>query len=229
MRYTEAVAEARRLTKRSEQDQWRLAELTWEQIESGKSGAQWARDIGVDASHANRLYRIWDKWINEDVTLRPPFAEAYTWSIGDRRVAEIEEHGSLYAANARRAIRNLPPEKKAEVIEELLAEPEARRAAGRVLDKHYDEARARERHRDEPYRTPQSTPDFAIEVLVRLRAISAAIKNATDLILSGPQLDDAADLVAVVDWQTNALTIVRAALAGRSDLDAELAEILREG
>src|SRR6266487_2245779 len=58
-KYEKAVAEARRLVKRSEEDQWRLAELTWEQVEGGKSRAQWARDVGVGRTSVMRWYKIW--------------------------------------------------------------------------------------------------------------------------------------------------------------------------
>lgn len=123
MRYEDAVAEGRRLVKRSEADQWRLAELTWEQVEAGKSMRQWARDIGVSYSHVNALYHVWDKLINDHLgDQRPTFADVYNIVRG--RAAQVEEHGSQYAAEARAAVRNMPPEKKAQVARELLAEPE---------------------------------------------------------------------------------------------------------
>src|SRR5215813_11835152 len=62
MDYATAVFEARRLIKRSEEDQWRLAELTWEQIEAGRSKSQWGRDIGVSEAEVRRLYKIWNRW-----------------------------------------------------------------------------------------------------------------------------------------------------------------------
>ena len=228
--YTDAVAEARQLVKRSEEDQWRLAELTWEQVETGKSQRQWAKDIGVSPSHSRYLYKVWAEFgAHRDAQ---SFAEAYNAMLG--RDSDVEEHGSQYAANAARAIRNMPPERKAEMAAELLAEPEV---AAQVIDD--PKARATVRHAlDERYdslpkpyegRIEKAPHDHAIEVLVRLRGISAAIKAATDVILSGPQLDGADDLLAVVDWQANALNIIRTALTGRSDMDAELAKILESG
>lgn len=221
------------LSRRSEEDQWRLAELTWQQVkpQGEKLRSEWARDIGVHPSYVSRLYAIWRDLGDLGHQDRPRFADAYVKTIPNR-AEEAEEHGSSYAANARRAIRNLPPEKKAEVIEELLrSEPAARAAAGRVLDEHFDAARMRDRGRDEPYKTPQSAPDFAVEVAVKLRAISAAIRDASDLVLSGPSLADAGGaggLLPVIDWQTNALGIIRGRLAGQPDMDAELEKILRE-
>jgi hypothetical protein len=230
--YKEAVAEARKLVKRSEADQWRLAELTWEQVQAGKSRRQWARDIGKADSTVRYWFRMWERW-GARGRARPSFPEAYN----EIRGWTDDEHDSEYQRKAHQAIRNMPPERKAEVAAELLTEPEvaeqviadpaARAATGRALDEHYNRER-RLREQETPT-APPSTHDFAIEVLVRLRAISAAIKNATDLILSGPQLDAADDLRAVIAWQTNALGILDAALAGRSDMDAELAKILEEG
>lgn len=62
--YISAVTEARTLVKRSEADQWRLAQLTYENAapfgrNGKKSLAQWAEDIGVHSSYAERLYKVW--------------------------------------------------------------------------------------------------------------------------------------------------------------------------
>jgi hypothetical protein len=78
--YAAAVTEARTLVKRSEADQWRLAELTWQQVEAGKSRRQWAKDIGVSHTHAERLYIVWSTWSGNQVATRPLFAEAYNFS-----------------------------------------------------------------------------------------------------------------------------------------------------
>ena len=83
--YTDAVTEARTLIKRSEDDQWRLAKLTWEKsqpqrgreiLPEGKvSVAQWARDIGVDDEYARRLRLAWERFGSDP--LRPKFSDAY--------------------------------------------------------------------------------------------------------------------------------------------------------
>jgi hypothetical protein len=74
--YQAAVVEARTLVKRSEEDQWRLAQLTWEQApEVGFK--QWAEDIGVHISYARRLSAIWQSHRKDDVSSRLPFNEAY--------------------------------------------------------------------------------------------------------------------------------------------------------
>lgn len=76
MTYEQAVSEARTLVKRSDEDQWRLAQLTWEQVKAGKSRAQWARDIGVGVDHAEDLYAIWNRWKGVDPPHRPRFNSA---------------------------------------------------------------------------------------------------------------------------------------------------------
>ena len=224
MNYKDAVAEGRRLVKRSEQDQWRLAELTWEQVQAGNTRNQWGRDIGISGRYAATLYNMWERWGTVNFSSRPPFTEAYKIATG--LAEQIEKYGSEHAAKTRAAIRNMTPSEKAEVTEELLEEPEARRAAGRALDKHYDRDRE-QRERETPTK-PVSQYDASIELLVRLRAISAAIKNATDLIMSTPRFGDTDDLAAVVDRQIHALSVMRDVLIGRPGMDDELAKILNE-
>lgn len=120
--YNEAVAEARTLVKRSENDQWRLAELTWDQIEAGATRSQWAKDTGVSIAHVARYYRIWARW-GFDLEVRPSFNEAYM--VIREGVDDPEEARRItYERQALGPIRNMPPERKAEVARELLADPE---------------------------------------------------------------------------------------------------------
>jgi hypothetical protein len=126
-KYEKAVAEARRLVSRSEEDQWRLAELTWQQVEDGKTRQQWARDVGVHPSTTGRWYKMWVRWGGlADQQLRPPFAEA--WEVITGAAVATEQHGSDYAAKARTAIRNMAPERKAEIARDLLADEEVAQA-----------------------------------------------------------------------------------------------------
>lgn len=80
--YDSAVTEARTLVKRSETDQWRLSQLTWENAASyGQGGkktiGQWARDIAVDDSYASRLWAMWERFGLDQTRSLPPFNEAY--------------------------------------------------------------------------------------------------------------------------------------------------------
>jgi hypothetical protein len=113
MQYQQAVAEARSLVKRSEEDQWRLAELTWEQVQAGRSRSKWAEDIDISPDMTSRWYRLWEEWRGVAAAARPPFAEAL--SPFNRHSEEIR---------TKRGIRNLSPERRAEVVRELLTDPE---------------------------------------------------------------------------------------------------------
>jgi hypothetical protein len=120
MQYQEAVTEARTLVKRSETDQWRLAELTWEQVNSGISQGQWARDTGMARSHVQYLFRVWRD--RPRAASLPNFSDAY---VAARHGIDPEESASArQAERAASEIRRLPPERKAEVVREALADPE---------------------------------------------------------------------------------------------------------
>ncbi len=221
MRYKDAVAEARRLVKQSEEDQWRLAELTWTTTQD-VTQRKWATDVGVDFRTVGRWRQIWQHKIEH-------VADGRTYAETEAIIRGSSDGESLRQTESIRTVHNLPPEKKAEVVEELLddADQKVRHAAIKALDKHYD--RERELRQRETPTALQSAFDAAIELLVRQRAITAANKTATDLVMSGAEFGDTTDNVAIADWQINALNILRTAISGRSGMDAELAEILKEG
>ena len=119
MNYDEAVTEARRLVKRSEEDQWRLAELTWEMVRGGISQRQWAIDIEVSEAHARFLVHIWDAYrVRTD---RPAFADAYAAAKG-----LPEDRQERREMEAVKRLQSMPPERKAEIVQELLENPEVR-------------------------------------------------------------------------------------------------------
>ena len=64
MDYAAAVTRGRFLLKRSNEDQWELAELTWKVLkEKGYGfGKQWAADLGCDESHVSRLKAVWERY-----------------------------------------------------------------------------------------------------------------------------------------------------------------------
>jgi hypothetical protein len=221
--YNEAVAEARQLVKRSEEDQWRLAELTWEQVEAGKSAAQWARDIGVSATHAKTLRRIWKNDRHLDVDERPPFAEAYAVTNTPQKSAETEEYGSRYQAEAKAALRNMPPERKAEVARELLNEPEvaervvhdstARENVRRALDERYEQA-------PKPYPVqPAGVGSEPFELLSRFRKVHVEVDAIVQLILSGRAVvnDTERDaLLKEAEWLEAAAGTIKSGLSAGS-------------
>jgi len=113
---------------RSEEDQWRLAELTWEQVEAGKTRTQWATDIGVHVSHAARLYTVWARFgfalARND---RPAYAEAFL--MVERNADSVDEARTRKAEQkAVGTVRGMAPERKAEIARELLEDDEVAQA-----------------------------------------------------------------------------------------------------
>lgn len=130
MRYREAVAEAKQLRKRSEADQWRLAELTWEQTKrDGVATRKWADDVGVSQPYVVKLAQIWEAHGDNPVIARPAFADAYAEARGlplersDRRVRE-----------AAATLRKASLEDRATVIGEVLGSSEGADVMEKVLD-----------------------------------------------------------------------------------------------
>ena len=135
MRYKEAVTEARQLLKRSEADQWRLAELTAEVLGGGKSTRDWASDIGVSHVHVSYLAKVWDAYGVNPVNARPTFANAYAEAKGmpiDRDERRLREAVSN--------LRSAPVERRTEIITELISDPEVREG---IREEFHREARDR--------------------------------------------------------------------------------------
>ncbi len=64
MNYRQAVAKGRALLKRSETDQWELAELTYD-VTTGEdrvTQVTWADDIGVTDTHVRNLAKAWERF-----------------------------------------------------------------------------------------------------------------------------------------------------------------------
>lgn len=198
MKYEKAVAEARQLVKRSEADQWRLAELTWQQVASGKSREQWARDTGMNRVRVQRLYRIWEGWGTGSPASRPSFTEAY--DIVQGRTAEVEQHGTRAVAEARRSVRNMPPEQRAAVVREALADPvvaqqvmadpETRQAVQRVERERVEERfeRGQIEPSDTTERLDRAQADYAW--LVALDRAAGALAEAQSLMARAPKTTD---------------------------------------
>ena len=72
----QAADEARHLVERSERDWWRLAEITWHQINAGADRAQWAAEVGVTYVTANRWVQLWDRFGTVPADERPRYAKA---------------------------------------------------------------------------------------------------------------------------------------------------------
>jgi hypothetical protein len=139
--YRKAVSEGRALVKRSEADQWRLAELTSEVLAAGRTTREWAADIGCSAQHASMLNRVW--LVNQVYreSDRPTFANAYAEAKG-MPVDRSERREREAISNIRKAT----PERRAQIISELVEEePEAEDALRETLNTRQHQ-RLHERH-----------------------------------------------------------------------------------
>jgi hypothetical protein len=132
MQYQEAVTEFHRLDNEIESDQWRQAQLTWENSapdgtrDGRQSLSSWARDVGKDRSWIGRLWRMWSDHGDRSPQDLPPFAETYRlYSTG----FDDPEEALRYNQERRTLadVRNLQPERKAQVARELLADPDVAR------------------------------------------------------------------------------------------------------
>jgi hypothetical protein len=106
MTYDQAVARGRFLVKRSEADQWELAELTHDRT-TGEDAVQlkvWAAAIGISQPHASRLRAVWEQF--GEIVGRQSFSDCYTRVKVRDRTGELERR-------ARRNGRTLSSEERA--------------------------------------------------------------------------------------------------------------------
>jgi hypothetical protein len=126
MRYREAVREAKRLVKRTEQDHWRLAEITYEQVrDKGVTLRQWASDIGTSHVHVHFLVKVWDDWGGKPLTERPAWADAYAHAQG--RPSDPDERSQARRKANADVLLNLPPVERAEMVIRLMTDEEVAR------------------------------------------------------------------------------------------------------
>jgi hypothetical protein len=73
----QAAAEARQLVQLSERIWWRLAEITWQQVNAGIDIGQWAADLHIGYVTVNRWVQVWDRYGTVPADKRPSYAEAW--------------------------------------------------------------------------------------------------------------------------------------------------------
>jgi hypothetical protein len=212
--YKEAVAEARQLVKRSEDDQWRLAQLTWEQVQAGKTRKQWAQDIGVSETHARILYTVWNRFQDQTHDVRFSFGDRYemakTGTEGPRAARESQAVGT---------VRNMPPERKAELVRELTKDDAVvAAAASRALEERNAELptpRVRERTKSDRYS----------DALTAMRAADAAIDRFANAV-SGAEWTavEADSFETILARWSGAIELIRAGLQSGT-WDDELAKL----
>ena len=192
--YTEAVTEARTLVKRSEDDQWRLAELTFQAVEAGTTRKQWAQDVGVSESYAQRLWRVWAQFQDQrdDVSFSDAYGQIAPTSSRD--------------GNIDSAIRNMAPERKAEVARGLLREPQVTREVVKDRDVSATFATAEIAHQNQRHAAHEyAHRDDPINDSVRASKQNVALSTALhEMAEAGLRLSKAMESIARLDIDTSA-------------------------
>lgn len=128
MSYRNDVAEAKQLVKRSEEDLWRLAELTWRNIrpQGEATQRQWAADVGWKSHQdVGRYAQIWARFGGAHHQERPTFADAY---------AKLRTGDDDATSAGHRADRSLNAASPAAVAKAVAANPDFQRAIARNTD-----------------------------------------------------------------------------------------------
>ncbi len=64
--YRSAVSEVKRLLRESEDDMWRVAELTYQMVdEQGVKAADWAADTGLSTTRVNSYRKVWKRFASK--------------------------------------------------------------------------------------------------------------------------------------------------------------------
>lgn len=241
MEYQAAVAEARRLDEvieeaevAAEEAKWARAELAHAQVQSGTTRAQWARDTGKDKSTIGLWVQMWERW-GLDRDQRPAFSEG--WNIVLGRADRAAQYGSQYAGEAAQAVRNMPPQQKAEVVREALADPAT--AEQVVADPHTDATitRARMRRDDQREtgvrdRAHQEAPGLIhhSRIYGGLVDMDAAERRLADALTQFQEIDlddgDRAKITERVDAVRRMLDAITAHVTSGQRFDDELAQLL---
>lgn len=224
MSYRSDVAKARRLIKRSEADQWEIAELTYVNVEAGTSRTAWARDVGISREHAGYLYRIFAEYGDRRPAVS--FADAY---------AKVRTGDDAATGTSRRVDNALKDATPAQIAKAVAERHDVQRAVARndaAREGVEEEAIAhRARYRDE---TPTGTAKQVgrnvgralglDEVVDHLRTAAREIGKAT---AASEEIEyDEADAAEAVEQIKRALRVWARTGDALSDTDrAFLAEI----
>lgn len=172
MNYRSAVAEAKRLRKRSEEDSWRLAELTFEIVDAGASRKQWSRDTGIAASTVGVYFHVWRRWGHKALSDRPRFWDAY---------AKVSQADDAATQQSRKADGNIGQATPKAVRRHVQSErvPVADKAA--MLDDLMGDPRVMREWREERARAlPDVTPAQRKEARAAVTALFAPLVDGTN-------------------------------------------------
>lgn len=179
--YDEKVCEGRTLAKRSEDDQWRLAELTWKAVEEdGQSRLQWADDVQINRTYASRLYLVWARWSVHARAQRPPFRDAYNLIVegGDTPDEARERKVDRQAAGG---VRKASVTQRAEIARELLSDPEVAEQIADDITEHVAADPVRTAHVISKRREHDPTPAPAVADVRPQRNYDAMVEQWVNL------------------------------------------------
>lgn len=137
--YETRVAQARRLTEVSEENNWALAKLTFETIKDGMATAiQWAEDIALSPGRVNDLVKTWDRYA--DPAKRMPNVSfndhAEIARVTDAKAQEIiafaEKTGKTYGIARKTISRDASKIRREQQIAEQAAEQARKDEAARI-------------------------------------------------------------------------------------------------
>lgn len=211
MNYQALVTEARGLLQREKETRNRLIILTVEAV-TQVTQVQWAADIGAHPS----TVRDWVRFARETGDLsRAAAPQAYDdWYRNTRR--DESDRGVS-------AVRNMPPERKAEVVREALADeetatevykqPAVAKAATRALtstpesaDRTYQAARAAKiEHARSQLPPPPPKPDPKQERIIRIEKVADELIGRLADVLD-PDLDRNGQMLALLADNIDALS-----------------------
>jgi len=133
MNYRQAVADGRRLLKRSEEDQWALAKLTADVLEGGGTQRQWAADLGVSLRHVSILKNVWTRYGDDrDRNPKRTFGEWYAMAtLSDEKATRAAEVAGITGVNIKSLVHGAGRSDKLEAARTLLADPDVARSVAK--------------------------------------------------------------------------------------------------
>lgn len=246
MNYRQAVAEGKRLLKRSEEDQWALAKLTVEVLADGVTQQRWSEDLGVSSSHVRILRIVGERYGDHDRKVRGrvrSFAEFYAMAKEpDEEVAEtILAQADVVGKSVATLQRHLGYGDKVAAARSLLSDPQIakdvlqdQRTRTTVARASMDVAaeQVHEQREAQARRAPELSQRSSVyDILGRLTSARRQIVTTLDQ-LRDVELDDedregllevAEQVETAVEWL---MSYIR---SGERSFDKALDRLLQEG
>ena len=183
MDYKAAVAQGRTLLARSDQDQWELAELTYQVlvVEKKATLTQWAKDLGVSIGHASTLRNVWVKYghlYRGKGRSTQTFSHYYTLARSSpERAARVDREAKARGRSVTTVDRGLRPADRVkharelirdrDVMRDLLGDPATRATLRRIFEREFarkppkpGESRPKVSARNVPQQLFQELTDF---------------------------------------------------------------------